>query len=471
MARDRVLSVNRDHAYYLVAVAAPLLLAPAFLEPILGIALIVGVPAVLLAARSVAYPVALAGLPSVAIGFLGHNPFPVGSVFAFLTGWTLLGIAFELMREGSLAGLRYIALPFAITVLLGALLVFRSDGTTYSSLKLQIFLATAPLALIAGALLTRHSGTFSTYLGIVVVVGIANGMLLLKQLIGGDEFDYYSARVTTSSVESPIGAGRQAAYGILISIFLVLVAVRPFLRILGTFALPVLVISLLASGSRGPLLALIVSIGVLLALLPWSRQNRQRSLIVIVAAVLTIALVPAVVPSSSLSRATAIFSGSDVGRSSNGRTASWDEAWQMFRENPLSGSGTGSFATHDGILQYPHNILLEEAAEVGILGAALVLALLGFGIWTGTTILRSATGYERAEAALVCALLVGAIVNAMLSDAIEGADRIWLAIGLIGGIRARHESVAASTRVRGKRGGNASGLPGPHHARIDPVPS
>jgi O-antigen ligase len=438
VAYKGLLSRRADLVALLGALALPLLAFPILARPELGIALVVGVPALLLAAKSVVFPLALSGVPALVVGFLGQNPFPPGFVFFFITGWLLLGLALAIAREPSLpAVLRSARAPILITLVLSLLLLTRLQPGTYPMEKIQLFLASAPLVLVAGLLVARRSDLFRLYLVVWLLVAIAHGLLLLKGLVGGEVYDYSSDRVTTSEETNPINAGRQAAYGILIATFFVLTARSAAERVLGFVGLPVLAIALLASGSRGPVLALALASVLLIVLMPGSREKRKRLLSMVAAAAATFVLVPSVVPGDAIERATSILTGSDAGLSSNGRTELWGKAWEMFVEHPLVGAGTGAFARVDPVQLYPHNILLEAAGELGIVGAAAVLALLATGIAAATRTYREGRGAVRAQMALLVAMLTAAILNAMLSDGLEDANRVWLIVGLVYGLGAR----------------------------------
>jgi O-antigen ligase len=148
-------------------------------------------------------------------------------------------------------------------------------------------------------------------------------------------------------------------------------------------------------------------------------------------------LVSHLVPAEAIQRSTSFFLGTGSGRSSNQRTTLWGEAWQLFTEHPLFGRGVGGFALRDPIYVYPHNILLEALAELGIFGFATVASFLVLAISCGVGVWRTSAGVDREEAALVLALFAMAFVNAMLSDPIEAVSGVWLAVGLIYGLRAR----------------------------------
>ena len=73
----------------------------------------------------------------------------------------------------------------------------------------------------------------------------------------------------------------------------------------------------------------------------------------------------------------------------NGRTAFWGTAFSMINQKPLLGWGMGSFVEYNklygtGIRQYAHNMYIEFAAEMGIIGLLLMLAL--FALYFVTTV-------------------------------------------------------------------------------------
>jgi len=433
----RIVAMRSTAGIYAIAFGLPLLLIPVLERPKLGIVLLVGAITIVLASQSVVYPLALAGVPTVVIGLLGSNPFPPGIVFRFLTAWLLLGIVFELLREQSLAAVHAVAAPLGIAVFWGLLLLLRSVGTPYASTKIQLFLATAPLNLMAATLVARRASYLSRYLVIFLVVALLNGLVLVKQLLGGNAVQVFAARITTSVEDSPIGAGREAAYGVLIGLFFALASASSRQRLLGLLALPALVAALLASGSRGPLLALVISLFVLVACLPWSPQLRRRRMLVGAAALGALALASVVVPTSALDRATGILTGSDAGFNSNGRTEAWKLARDMFFTHPLFGGGTGSFAVRSSVFQYPHNILLEAAAELGIVGLVCAVSIVVIGFVQVARVLNDTSGLTRLEATIVVALFVGALLNSMVSDGIEQSGAVWTSLGLVVGLVAR----------------------------------
>lgn len=103
---------------------------------------------------------------------------------------------------------------------------------------------------------------------------------------------------------------------------------------------------------------------------------------------------------------------------------------ELFRQNPLLGKGVGSFAgavadsLHPGTLyQYPHNVMLESAAETGLIGFVLLFVPL-FAGWA-RLFWRGITGRSGAIAALLAILAVFFTV-ANLSGDIPSERGLWI---------------------------------------------
>src|SRR5205807_1750029 len=128
-----------------------------------------------------------------------------------------------------------------------------------------------------------------------------------------------------------------------------------------------------AAGSRGPMLAFVFGLGVLLALTAVDRRARRRLASVAALFLLAAIIVPLVLPGSAIGRSLSVIIGSASGLSSNGRSDIWAVAITTFSHHLVLGLGTGGFASLLGGLNYPHNIFLEMASELGLLGLIALL--------------------------------------------------------------------------------------------------
>jgi hypothetical protein len=399
-----------------------------------------------------AIPVAVAGLPTILFALLGPNPLPAGGVSAVLAGWTLLGLAFVIARGRDVPPPRVVlAVPVLLTACFALLMLARLPSVNlahFGSVKLQLFLLGNVVFVVAGAFIGWRRPDLNLLLMIMLAVATLGAVVLVIRFGTGAAQEVLPGRFAISPEDDPIGLGRGSAEGLLIAVYLMLSRRAATTRLWAVAAIPALAVAVVASGSRGPVVGLTLGLAVLLALTATQQRARRRLLLVAGAALVAVIAVVQIVPSSTLSRSLEVIvsSGSDL--STNGRSQLWATAWQGFVDHPLLGLGTGGFASVRPDELYPHNLLLESAAELGILG---VLAIVGLIAWALTRIGRAwltAHDEDRLVAALVAALLSMAVVNALFSSAIPNNKAVWLWAGVAAGLSAR---LLGERRVRRPR--------------------
>jgi len=115
---------------------------------------------------------------------------------------------------------------------------------------------------------------------------------------------------------------------------------------------------------------------------------------------------------------------------SNSRWTWWKEAWRLWEDNPVVGTGAASFAVarrpireNTTYATEPHNLVLQFLAETGLIGL-----LLAAGAWVtgGVALLRALGRFEDADHAAALALVVGAL--AYLLHALVDYDWDFLAL-------------------------------------------
>jgi O-antigen ligase len=396
----------------------------------------VAVFAVFLASRSVAYPLALGGLSAVAVALHGAKIGGEGTVPMLLFAWIAAAVAFELLRkEGGLPVRAWLAVPVLATVGLWILMLARLTETPggeageYGTLKVKLFLAENLTLVFAGLLVGRRKEHFDLFLKLTMFVSTISAFVLVQQLVSGEvETTIAPGRETLFDL-NPILLGRSSAVGLIVAVYLALVSRTRWLRLSALAVIPLLAVSLLAAGSRGPVLGLAFG---LLALLPFvlrERATRRRLLPLVLGVIVALFLVQELVPGQSVERAGSIILASGSTISSNGRTELWSTAYEHFKEDPLLGVGPGGFAALAPAL-YPHNLFLEVGVELGLVGIVLLVAILAFGASDLARAWRTGTDADRQDAALVFALLIAAFLNSLFSGALQTNSPLWLAIGL-----------------------------------------
>lgn len=177
---------------------------------------------------------------------------------------------------------------------------------------------------------------------------------------------------------------------------------RP-LRVATYALIPAAILVALATGSRGPVVAMLILglVGIATHLtraraVNWRLMGAIVGLIVISFVVLSVAV--AALPAQSTARFSALgdlvqdtFAGGlDSGSadvSTGGRIALFQLAVTLFQENPILGVGTAGYeALSPGILgpdagaAYPHNALLQIATEQGLIGVALFVGIVAIAL-------------------------------------------------------------------------------------------
>ena len=117
---------------------------------------------------------------------------------------------------------------------------------------------------------------------------------------------------------------------------------------------------------------------------------------------------------------------------SNSRWTWWGEAWELWQDNPVAGTGAGTFSlarrplrTNTTVATEPHNLPLQFLAETGLVGFLLVA---GAAVGAAFGVVRALRRLDEAEAAAGLALAVLAL--AYLAHAVIDYD--WDFVGVSG---------------------------------------
>lgn len=189
---------------------------------------------------------------------------------------------------------------------------------------------------------------------------------------------------------------------------------------------------LFVSGGRAALLATVIGIGVGAALV---RRHALRWGVTYVitgiagAAVYGATLLRAETPTAAYGISNAV----ERGATATGRGHLWDLAVEYARANPILGIGPGHYAHEEYVAEYaasPHNLLLQFAAEWGLVVTAVLLLL---AAWGAIAWLRNA--HRRAGSPMTAALtaaLVGVSIDGMFGGSINDPTAGVLAALVVG---------------------------------------
>jgi O-antigen ligase len=321
-----------------------------------------------------------------------YSPIDVTVLLALLTSAQIVPVLLGLTPRVSRAG---IVLWLALTALILAGVLYAPDqDRALSSAANWCALVFVPL--LAGGLRVGSDARYlRQFLWSFMAMGVLTLMLGLLSLSGTQRLAVLG--------ENTIQAGRAALLVPLIGVAFVMRERGPLVRAVIVALIPVALVVALATGSRGPLLALsILALAGVVRFMsgPRSIDWRQVGLVLgllLASGVVALLIVPDL-PYSSLKRFASLgefiqnaISGelsTTTGDTSSGtRVTLFRLAISMFGEQPILGFGTAGFPVISLRLlslseaePWPHNALLQFAAEYGLVGLALFVGLVGLAL-------------------------------------------------------------------------------------------
>lgn len=190
------------------------------------------------------------------------------------------------------------------------------------------------------------------------------------------------------------------------------------LRLINFLYIPLAIFAIILTASRGSFLIAIT--GLLLVPLSFPDLPAKARVLILVGAVASGAAILTFIPASNFARIAETSSELDAGNVSN-RSQIWESGWEMYKDYPILGVGTGAFAQsvepYLGYPQFAHNAFIQSLAELGPIG--LVLFTLNV-IVTLVPLL----GLRRKERNFYIILWLAMIVSMMPSN-VDDAQYVW----------------------------------------------
>jgi O-antigen/teichoic acid export membrane protein/O-antigen ligase len=424
-----------------VAGVAVLAMLPGLMRPTYALAAVAALVGAAIAWRSVAIPLALGGIPPLLDAVFGSDPLPKGGVTFLFGAWVAAGMGFGMLRNRYPTGVRaLLSAPVLASVFLLGLMILRlgpSPAESYGSMKVQLYVADVLIFMLGAVFVGSRRADLQLFLKVVLGIYAVGSLFFLANLATGAAHAGVGGRFSLAAQEYPIYLGRDSATGLLIAIYVLLADSTSRMRIWAAVSAPALLVALLAAGSRGPVVAFVLGLAALLALSAVTPRARRRLALVGAVFAFAVLIVPLVVPGSVVGRALSAIVGSASGLSSNGRSSLWSLSIAVFAKHWFFGIGTGGFASLNTGLSYPHNIVLEIATEVGLIGLIALAVVLGGFVASLIRVRRGSRGGDQLVAALLIALFLAAFVNACFSGAIQDNRDVWIWGGIAIGMSAR----------------------------------
>lgn len=358
------------------------------------------------------FALALFGYPLVGavISFLHVDSRTLSVPFRLVVA--AVGIAL-LMRSGLPRGggarsvLMFIWAAYALR-LVHDTFVAQIDRADYALMFFAVAVLLPALALTGCRLWEQH-----IFASVSLVVSIAGCAAVLVGnmfgLFGDDDLTEATGRLTVAALD-PISSGHLAVSAILCAIGLWRnVSART--RVLLIAAIGIGLATILESGSKGPAL----SFGV--CLLAWSARRLSRRWPV---PVLALPMAIFFITSGESPLASRLSASADD-LSTLERVVLAQNSLTQIAGSPILGSAFVEFQS--GF--YPHNIVLESALALGIPLAAILIALLLYGLQRAWRAMASPVED------VLGLLYVQALVGAMVSGGMYGATMLWVTLALL----------------------------------------
>jgi O-antigen ligase len=346
--------------------------------------------------------------------------------FTLLLGAVLLaGIALKFLRKHEPLPMPPCYLLFvALIGLMAASLVYTPVFDAGIE-KLARFVTVTGIVIVAPFAVLDTLGAFKRFLGAFAAAAFTICAWSLSDL-GGSE------RLTTPS-NNTIGLGHIACALILLIWFAVIPRYRLPYRILSYLLLAVPAFALIGSGSRGPAIACAAVMLVSVFFLP--RLRTDLACLTLLGAV---ALPFAGIPETAFGYLRTLTSSPDVSSLLGFRSDLLTQAWSLFQQHPLAGVGLQGFryaSPNPALYNWPHNIFLELASELGIFGMLAGIAIFVFAVREAVRQLRDPQSPYFVLSQISAALLLSGILNATNTGDINSDRSTWLFVSLVFVIR------------------------------------
>jgi O-antigen ligase len=331
-----------------------------------------------------------------------------------------------------------------LVVFIGAMMLI---GTLYSPLPSQglakagKYLATNLFIFFAAMLFIGDLDRVKNMLRIVAFLGFFTAAISVVYLAYTGIGDI--GRFALPS-QNPIWFARELGIALLATLCLVAISKKRLVRLIYASFMLVMLFLIYIAGSRGPFLALLVSLLFYFLLLQRGSFGFFKKSLFVLLTLFVLRLSVVIGPEHIYTRLLHLFSRFDL--TTFYRLRAFETAKNLFLDNPFKGVGTAGFARFDP-LGYPHNIVLELASELGIWGVAGFAGLVLLAGYLGIKLLRSkkASFLELNLSRTFLAIFVFALINAQISGAIYANHQLWFAIA---GIWTLHCSQGRSLRAK-----------------------
>ena len=359
------------------------------------------------------------------------NSVMTGAFYAFLTLYYLVG---ALLRWGKLVAifkLDLLDILFAgsfLIIFMNYFIFSLNNEYAYQKIMYAPLLAIAPYA---GLRLLTSTENFQRFFDYCVYFAVALVFVAIYELYTNPELaetTRFSMYKFQTRGESPTALAM--TFAILLIILLVKYWEYRKLKF-ADFALSVpSAYLLLRTGSRGAVASLLIAGSVYMLFI--SKAKLKTKIYFIISIIILVCIAYYLIPESTRDfyNYTITPEAMTQGVSSiNERFSYWHQAENDFWESPVMGVGFGNSCDHVG---YPHNIVLEVAAEFGVMGLCVFAVMLFLTLKKGLYFIKNEKEHDLSLFMnLALFLFLYSLTEAMVGGYITNQTRLYMSMGLI----------------------------------------
>lgn len=380
---------------------------------------------------------------------IGSSRLLSGGFYAFLALSYLLGGFF--LNSGRLHKLRLSSVDvlfvfFFIWVFFNYFIFYSGSESAYTKIMYAPLLVITPYVGIRLLSSMERIDKFINYcvlLAAMLIIPSLYELLFNPLLAKASGFSIYLIRGEEAN---------HILFGLTFAILLLIIFIKLFERKAFDFRHIILIIPsaylLLRSASRGALISLVITM--LFYLLFITTMRFKLKIYAVFFILLLILGAYKLMPEPTIVSYSSTFEYQDMPEKLSSvlqRITMWKEAINDFKENPVFGVGMGNSIDGSG---FPHNIILEVSAELGILGIFMFLSMCYL---TVKKALRFIKNEKRKDINLLMKLslllFIYSFVEAMFSGYITNQTYFFMSMGLIVSLtRCRHSAYASKGRSR-----------------------
>jgi len=303
--------------------------------------------------------------------------------------FVILACVFFLARRRKQDTVPFVCNAYTLGVLAVGLLllvfILFSNAPAYGTVKTAYFVGQSVLPILAVAFLAPFTARDLRTIAITIIVGSMLGALTM--LLFGDAGSGATDRAALGGSSNPISIARALGFGatLLLVYLLHTPMARAFWIPVQLAAVAVMGWAMITTGSRGPFTAVVLAAGLAVVM---TRDRPFGRLTVLTNVVLVGASIAFVVHDTTwrqdqlgpgFTRISEAYETLGSNSSDSGRLLRYRIALEAYQASNGLGIGTGGFAyvlPPKNEREFPHNIFLEFAVELGLLGLAVLVAII-----------------------------------------------------------------------------------------------